>query len=401
MPLRYRAVWMIVAVAVGGALPLAAPSSGGAPAAPRARWENGPPFGPNYFPIAVWLQNPQNAERYRRAGINLYVGLWQGPTEPQLAALRAAGMPVICEQNATGLAHRADKTIVAWMHQDEPDNAQPVTDPQTHRQTWGPPVPPPSVVAGYERMRRADPARPVLLNLGQGVANERWIGRGPGAHPEDYDTYVKGADIVSFDIYPAADAEKPEMADLWYVPKGVDRLVRLTGGRKPVWNCIECTRIGGKGKATPAQVRSEVWMALIHGSRGLIYFVHQFQPSFDEHALLDDPEMLAAVTALNRQIQELAPVINSPDVPGGATVSTSNSAAPIDAVVKRHGGATYLFAAEMRNAAAQGGFRIAGLPAHAVAQVLGESRSVPVDNGLLQDRFRPYDVHLYRIERRR
>ena len=53
-------------------------------------------------------------------------------------------------------------------------------------------------------------------------------------------------------------------------------------------------------------------MALIHGSRGLIYFVHQFKPKFNEHALLDDPEMLAAVTAINRQIRDLAPVLNSP-----------------------------------------------------------------------------------------
>ena len=46
-----------------------------------------PPADPGYFPIAVWLQDPRNAEAYKRAGINLYVGLWQGPTEAQLAAL--------------------------------------------------------------------------------------------------------------------------------------------------------------------------------------------------------------------------------------------------------------------------------------------------------------------------
>ncbi|MFH1566370.1 MAG: hypothetical protein ABIL09_00100, partial [Gemmatimonadota bacterium] len=53
-----------------------------------ARWTNGPPQGDDYFPIAVWLQDPANAARYQAAGINLYVGLWQGPTEAQLEALR-------------------------------------------------------------------------------------------------------------------------------------------------------------------------------------------------------------------------------------------------------------------------------------------------------------------------
>ena len=52
------------------------------------------------------------------------------------------------------------------------------------------------------------------------------------------------------------------------------------------------------GEATPEQVRTEVWMALIHGAKGLVYFVHQFKPRFKEAALLDDPPMLAAVTAL-------------------------------------------------------------------------------------------------------
>ena len=44
----------------------------------------------------------------------------------------------------------------------------------------------------------------------------------------------------------------------------------------------------------------------VQGSRGLIYFVHQFKPMFREAALLDDSEILAGVTALNRQITELA-----------------------------------------------------------------------------------------------
>src|SRR5476651_195620 len=90
------------------------------------------------FPIAVWLQEPSNAARYKAAGFNLYVGLWQGPTEDQLTTLKAAGMPVVCEQNAVGLAHIKDPTIYAWMHGDEPDNAQEVKDPVTGKTGYGP-----------------------------------------------------------------------------------------------------------------------------------------------------------------------------------------------------------------------------------------------------------------------
>src|SRR5262245_20929161 len=46
-----------------------------------AAWRNGPGRLADDFPLAVWLQAPRNAGRYQALGINLYVGLWRGPTE--------------------------------------------------------------------------------------------------------------------------------------------------------------------------------------------------------------------------------------------------------------------------------------------------------------------------------
>ncbi len=369
------------------------------PTSPYSQWKQGLPADPSYFPIAVWLQDPRNAARYKQAGINLYVALWRGPTDDQLATLKAAGMPVICHQNKRGLAHKDDPTIVGWMHGDEPDNAQEIRDPQTGRRRYGPPIAPARIVADYQRIRAADPTRPVMLNLGQGVANDAWVGRGPGASLDDYPKYVQGADLVSFDVYPVADLGRRDGAEyLWYVPKGVDRLVKWTEGRKLVWNCIECTHIHDpKAKATPAQVKAEVWMALIHGSRGLIYFVHQFAPRFNEHALLDDPEMLAAVTAVNRQIHDLAPILNAPTIAEGATVRSSDTEVPIDIMVKKVPEGVYLFAAGMRNKPARGSFIVRGLPARATARVLDEDRELAVRNGQFVDEFPAHGVHLYRI----
>ena len=58
-------------------------------------------------------------------------------------------------------------------------------------------------------------------------------------------------------------------------------------------------------------------MAIIHGARGIDYFVHQFKPNFNEHALLDNPAMLAAVTAINKRVTSLARVLNSETVADG------------------------------------------------------------------------------------
>jgi hypothetical protein len=300
---------------------------------------------PNFFPIAVWLQNPARAPKYKAIGINVYVALWRGPTEKQLADLKKHGMKVICAQNQVGREHLDDPTILAWMHGDEPDNAQ----SRGRGRGYGPPVLPAKVIEDYQRIKKADPSRPVFLNLGQGVAWDRYIGRGTRRnHPEDYPEYIKGCDIVSFDIYPAVHDHPAVAGKLWFVADGVSRLRKWSGGDKPVWNCIECTHISNpRTKPTPQQVKAEVWMSLVRGSRGLIYFVHQFKPRFIEAGLLADAEMTAQVGAINRQIHELAPVLNSPSL-AGVVVKSSNAEVPVEALVKRRDNTTYVFAVAMR-----------------------------------------------------
>jgi hypothetical protein len=227
------------------------------------------------------------------------------------------------------------------------------------------------------------------------------VGRGTGAKLSDYETYVKGGDIVSFDVYPIAGLDKPAPADfMWYVGAGVERLVKWTGGSKPVWNCLECTRISnGERRATPAQVRAQAWMGIIHGSRGLIYFVHEFKPKFNEWALLDDPEMLKAVTSLNAEIQGLAAVINAPDEKVGvAPIGVAREARPaVAAVAKRRDRDAYVFAVGMRNAETRVAFALPRARAGARVEVIGEDRTIPVSDGRFEDTFGPYQVHLYRV----
>jgi hypothetical protein len=370
--------------------------SGEPSANPYAQWKNGPPRDANFFPIAVWLQDPRNAERFKAAGINTYVGLWRGPTTNQLAELAKAGMRVICSQNSTALQNKDNPIIIAWMHGDEPDNAQSLGKGKG----YGPPILPEKIISDYERIHSTDPSRPVLLNLGQGVAWDNYIGRGVRRrHPEDYPEYIKGCDIASFDIYPVVHDDPEIIGKLEYVPRGVERLRQWGDGKKIVWNCIECTHIGGKHtrKATPEQVRSEVWMSLIHGSQGIIYFVHQFEPTFHEAALLDDPQMLEAVTALNKQIHELAPALNSASLEKRVSITSSSSEAPIATMVKKSGNSIYIFAAEMRNASATGSFKLTNSPKKVSAEVLGEKRDVEANDGEFKDEFAPYGVHIYRV----
>jgi hypothetical protein len=304
-------------------------------------------------------------------------------------------MKLICDQNATGRNHLDDPTIIGWMHGDEPDNAQSLGESKG----YGPPIPAKTIIEDYQKIRAADPSRPVMLNLGQGVAWDGWYGRGARTnHPEDYPEYLPGCDIASFDIYPVAHSNPQVSGNLWYVGRGVERLVKWAAGQKVVWNCIECTRIQTKSKATPSQVRTEVWMSLIHGSMGLIYFVHEWQPKFDEAALLHDPEMLRAVTAINRQIAELAPVLNSSTVSDAVQVASSDAQITVAAMLKRHEGASYLFAVAMRSGDTTATFKLKGLAGDKAVEVLGEDRGLSARGGAFRDTFTAWAVHCYRIK---
>ena len=58
----------------------------------------------------------------------------------------------------------------------------------------------------------------------------------------------------------------------WYVAKGVGACA-WAGPEGIV--IIETTRINSERGPTPAQVETQVWMSLIHGSRGIVYFAHE------------------------------------------------------------------------------------------------------------------------------
>jgi len=367
---------------------------------PYAEWKYGPLKDPEFFPLCVWLQDPENAEKYQTLGINTYIGLWDGPTEEQLERLRKAGMHVICFQNEVGLSHSEDPIIIGWMHNDEPDNAQPLPSGKG----YGPPILPQQIVDDYMKIKTADPSRPILLNLGQGVAWDNWYGRGVRKNkPEDYPEYIKGCDIVSFDIYPVVHTDLEVAGKLWYVAKGVKRLCEWAEGQRIVWNCIECTRISNPNKKpTPRQVKAEVWMSLIHGSTGIIYFVHQFKPEFIEAGLLADSEMAQAVKEINRQILELAPVLNSPTLYAQNAVNVSGEEdllSPLALMIKERGGKIYIFAVNVQEKAVEMKFTAEGMSSDYVMEVYDEDRLIVPNASIFEDYFDAFDVHIYSITR--
>jgi len=387
-------------------------------ASPYAAWKNGPSADPAFFPVAVWMQPPKRAKDYKAAGVNIYVAVWKGPTEEHLAQLHEAGMPLICHMNEVAVRHMADPLIIGWLQPDEPDichahrweDLRKRDKPSQTVGPWLPPYHPSEIIDRYTLMKAADPTRPVFVSFSLAVVYPDAAARGNRKnHPEDYLEYMKGLDIVAFDIYPGIHQHKPAAGKYWTVAKGVMNLRKWAAGKKPVWVDIEAMK--PRLDHSPHSFKAEVWMGLIHGAQGINYYVHQNAsgkapiPSIED-SVFHDKEMLAAFTAINKLIASLAPVLNSPTVEGGAAVVSSVPASeevaqagidPIALMVKKHEGATYLFSVRMETSPARGTFRVKGLPDKATAEVIGEGRTVEITGGTFADDFESLGVHLYKI----
>ena len=79
------------------------------------------------------------------------------------------------------------------------------------------------------------------------------------------------------------------------------------------------------------------------------------------------------------------------------TVKSSDEKVPIDILVKRHEGTTYVFAVSMRDTAAKATFEVKGVPEKAVAEIIGGDRKIDVVGGKFEDQFQGYEVKLFKI----
>ncbi|MEN8226699.1 MAG: beta-galactosidase [Bacteroidota bacterium] len=368
----------------------------------KKRWSNGMSDDPSYFPLAVWLQEPSNATRYQEVGINLYYGLWKGPTKAQITQLEQAGMPVICELNDYAEKHLDKKVFVGWHAMpDEPDNAQPDGEGG-----YGPCVDPEIIKDNYNKTKVIDPTRPVFLGLGVGIAYPpaRLRGSECAGDTLKYYQYTKGADVVHYDIYPVAGPPTMRAKNqLRYVAMGIDNLRRYSNYEKPVWMAMETARIREHGSVPqPYQVEAEIWMVIIHGAKGIVYFPYRMFPDRSATGLLEDEKMKEAITITNSRIKELAPVINSPNIKGVVTYREKWFDQTIDIMVKYYDGAYYIFAVEMYGERFDAKFEVdESIVKGKRVEVLYEDRDIELSDGVFSDSFTQkggYTYHIYKID---
>jgi hypothetical protein len=405
-----------------------APVDGG----PRyyAKFSSGLPAKPSYFPLGVWFESvidQEDVDEDMAAGLNTYLVL---TADSDLGLIRSNGMHAI-----VGSDLGSHEVIKGWFLADEVD--------MTHG--------PGSGYAEMERVANATPDDGRFRYSGYGKGVLFWQTDAEAAR------FVNGfQDVVQADAYFFTDNDVCDSSQAGGEPGInetnhchvasnygwiIDRLQSLVSpaGTKPVWAVVELGHPFTESDwptIAPAQVRAAVWQSVIAGARGIIYFNHSFGgPNESQHILRDGARpgsayapIRAAVTATNRRITELAPVLNSPTVTSGwsqgrgttAMLKWANggkaagcksksgkkprSCRNRTAAESKQGGKKgapkgdlYLFAGSA-GSPVNGRFSLPCV-GNAKARVVGENRGVRIHKGSFRDRFAGGNaIHIYRID---
>jgi len=163
---------------------------------------------------------------------------------------------------------------------------------------------------------------------------------------------------------------------------------------KPLWAGLQSYK---KPKAwarypTPTEYRAQAYIALAHGAKGLMWYGGSVQGGMFLNAKEARWDYLQTLT---KELRELAPVLMGDTLPA-PRVTPSDAA--LSVVLKSGSGRLLLIAAN------RGGKPVEVTCTSQVlgdrrATVLSEDRSVRAVAGALRDRFEPYAVHVYEVER--
>jgi hypothetical protein len=374
---------------------------------PDGSYPAGLPNDPMFFALGVWLETVTNVAEValdRSFGLNLYVGLAHDDLV-DLDAIEASGLHLLIQADEWSGDPRADHPAVdGWMVFDEADlTFGPGWDDWNGRDGWNTcnPIQDQGGKCGYTVMQHFNDRVPSgalrYTNYGVGVLHFE--------SDAEAEVFINNGfqDVVSADDYAFTNphggaADRKGAAYGWTVNR-IRTLDGLDGVRQPVWGFVEVghpfTEVAAPTISAP-QMRSAVWHSIIAGAQGIVYFNHSFGGSCPTSSVLRarcDPEMTPAVTEVNSQITELAPVLNAPFADGYVTPE-----GPVKVMAKLGpDGAWYVFAGA-DTTATPGDDVTLSVAAGSVVDVLFENRSLTVTDGQFVDSFADGNaVHIYRV----
>lgn len=263
-------------------------------------------------------------------------------------------------------------------------------------------------LAKYREMKAADPSRPVFLTLTCRFLEryEQWHKMPKEEMRAMYPQWAQATDALGTDIYPIYGFSKPE----WLLDNiaAVRKMRELAGPGKPLYVWIETCDGGAQQGADlhvlPRHTRSQVWMSIVAGARGIGYFTHAFKPKFNDFA--PSADMQAELKRINAQITRLAPELLAKPADDKVSIAFADGIEGHCMATETDG--SLLIVAQNLDVAGKDGLggragkarvAVAGLKAGTRVEVVDEGREIVAVDGAFEDAFDALAEHIYRIGR--
>ncbi|MDI9582617.1 MAG: hypothetical protein QM473_00145 [Acidobacteriota bacterium] len=167
---------------------------------------------------------------------------------------------------------------------------------------------PEAVSHAYATVREAAPERPVTACL---------------CTPHTFADYAPGLDVIITDVYPVSTHS------LFALAPHLERALKVTGGRKPVWAAIQVhnndlhqVRWGGLDgilteprRPTTDEVRCMTYLAIAHGASGIFFYAYD---AWVYGQLHEDETLYRGVQSLARELRDRSPFLVADALAKGA-----------------------------------------------------------------------------------
>jgi hypothetical protein len=271
--------------------------------------------------------------------------------------------------------------LVAWKNVDEP--------------AWGKqPLRP--ISKAYRLIKQLDPKHPVIMN------------HAPRNTIEQLRRYCVACDGTGVDIYPVSvpmgKHSEESNKGISMVGDFAKKMVEVARGRKPILMVLQITYSGTTPpknilvRPTFEQQRYMTYQAIIDGANGIMWFGgYIVLNERDKEYGFNWTYWYDVLKPLLKEVgpgTELYSVITAP---AEANVNLDvEGADDVEVLARKVGGRTYVMAAKREKPTAK--VRLVGLKSSSgEADVMFESRTVKVVDGVITDEFKPNSVHVYRI----
>ena len=306
----------------------------------------------------------QQAQRVQQHGLVPIVGLHNmedmriatgGETRYSLENLQQARLP-IAREAVRMMLRRAGANYLAWYTRDEPNELMY------------------KVVRGlHEVVHEIDPYHPSMTVI---------------FTPHLFPAYHDATDILGPDIYPTFPNGR-----LAKVGEAMQKAVREQNG-KPVFAVLQSFYPDGHRMPNRAELRCMAYLSVVSGVKGILWFSYNYNGLMAEK----HPAAWAALKELAGEFRELSPAFTDSATQPPHVSLQVEAAASIKTRLFSHAGQHFVLA--VNEAPVEVGevkFVLPGVDT-AKMDVLFEDRRLTTSKGpTWQDRFGPYEVHIYRL----